>query len=38
MNEAEKRGPSSNRRARGSPIEKTYRKLHGKSSLYRKTR
>ena len=37
-NEAEKRGRSSIRRARGSPIEKTYRKLHGKSSLYRKTR
>ena len=37
-NEAEKRGRISIRRARGSPIEKTYRKLHGKSSLYRKTR
>ena len=37
-----KMAPSSIRRARGSPrrspIEKTYRKLHGKSSLYRKTR
>ena len=37
-NEAEKRGRSLIRRARGSPIQKTYRKLHGKSSLYRKTR
>ena len=37
-NEAEKRERSSIRRATGSPIEKTYRKLHGKSSLYRKTR